>query len=123
MPAEAELQRADADARACCELQEVERLVGMRVEKFARPPHRRWQRFGPATELLDRIARAMALAMKQGTAQRLSDVSRCDRRQRPLRPEALGKIDELHDLRLKRSAAGGGEIDGRLELDRAHRPS
>jgi len=39
------------------------------------------------------------------------------------RPEAFGEIDELQNLRLKRPAACGGEIDRRLELDRAGRPA
>ena len=67
MPPEAELQRADAGARGFGQLREVERLVRVRMEEFARPPERLRQRFGPAAKSVDRIAGAVALAVEQGT--------------------------------------------------------
>jgi len=79
MPLEAELQRADTRACGFGQLRKVERLVRVRMEKLARPPQRLRQRFGPAAKSVDRIARAVALAVEQGTQHCLAQISRCDR--------------------------------------------
>ena len=99
MPLEAELQRSDTRACGFGQLRKVERLVRVRMEKFARPPERLRQRFGPAAKPVDRIAGAVALAVEQTSKQGLTHVGRCDRRKRPLRAEAFGEIDELQNLR------------------------
>jgi hypothetical protein len=63
----------------------------------------------------------VALAVEQTSQQCLAQIGRRERRKRPLRSKAFGEIDELQNLRLKRSPTCGGEIDRRLELDRARR--
>src|SRR6185369_15139185 len=121
MPLEAELQRADTRACSRGKLLKVERFVRMRMEIFARPPQGSRQGFCPAAKSVDRVGGAVVLAEEQATQQRLAQIGRRHRRKRPLRSEAFGEIDEVQNLRLNRPAAWGGEIDRRLELDRARR--
>ena len=78
---------------------------------------------GPAPKTVDRIARAVPLAIEQGTQHCLAQSATATGESGRRRPEPFGEIDEFRKLGLKRPAACGGEIDRRIELDRAGRPA
>ena len=91
MTAEAELERADADAGDAGELREIERLASIVLEMVARDAQCARQTLGPPRERPDRIRQAMALAIEEVIEQRLAPIGHRERRQPAGGTEPLGK--------------------------------
>src|SRR5215831_4588679 len=78
MPAEAELKRANADAGATCELDEIKRLTGIGREAIPRGAQGARQPLSPSGESPDRIGQAVPLAVEEMIEQRLAPIGNRD---------------------------------------------